>query len=188
MRSAVIRIGDRPKLTSVFPRRTRPCPRHRIAFPRPPSFRILVSQHQLFSSHLAPLSLQPHPTQYTMSSVKVIVVGGGLSGLSAAHTLLERGCSVLLLDKNGFMGGNSTKATSGINGAGTGVSRRFALCLFVERDDADGFFLPAFVVSVRVGPARAWNVNRSRPPLARSSRTLTNPFCILSQPRLGQDL
>ncbi|CDZ98193.1 fumarate reductase [Phaffia rhodozyma] len=54
-----------------------------------------------------------------MSSNKVIVVGGGLSGLTAAHTLLERGASVLLLDKMGFMGGNSTKATSGINGAGT---------------------------------------------------------------------
>ncbi|KZT08433.1 fumarate reductase [Laetiporus sulphureus 93-53] len=88
---------------------------------------------------------------------QVIVVGGGLAGLSAAHTLLERGANVLLLDKqprdgeqlgcahfcrkmrrrlfvhwfsifsrsvqapNGarFMGGNSTKATSGINGAGT---------------------------------------------------------------------
>jgi flavocytochrome c len=50
---------------------------------------------------------------------KVIVVGGGLAGLSAAHTLLERGANVLLLDKQGFMGGNSTKATSGINGAGT---------------------------------------------------------------------
>ncbi|KAF8499585.1 Flavocytochrome c [Russula emetica] len=43
---------------------------------------------------------------------QVIVVGG-------AHTLLERGANVLLLDKQGFMGGNSTKATSGINGAGT---------------------------------------------------------------------
>ncbi|CAE6430457.1 unnamed protein product [Rhizoctonia solani] len=52
-------------------------------------------------------------------SNQVIVVGGGLAGLSAAHTLLERGASVLLLDKQGFMGGNSTKATSGINGAGT---------------------------------------------------------------------
>lgn len=51
--------------------------------------------------------------------VQVIVVGGGLAGLSAAHTLLERGANVLLLDKQGFMGGNSTKATSGINGAGT---------------------------------------------------------------------
>ncbi|KAF7375925.1 Fumarate reductase [Mycena sanguinolenta] len=54
--------------------------------------------------------------------MSVIVVGGGLAGLSAAHTLLERGANVLLLDKQGydpFMGGNSTKATSGINGAGT---------------------------------------------------------------------
>ncbi|KAH9832269.1 fumarate reductase [Rhodofomes roseus] len=50
---------------------------------------------------------------------QVIVVGGGLAGLSAAHTLLERGANVLLLDKQPFMGGNSTKATSGINGSGT---------------------------------------------------------------------
>lgn len=34
---------------------------------------------------------------------QVIVVGGGLAGLSAAHTLLERGASVLLLDKQGFV-------------------------------------------------------------------------------------
>ncbi|KAK1921536.1 FAD binding domain-containing protein [Papiliotrema laurentii] len=52
-------------------------------------------------------------------TAKVIIVGGGLSGLSAAHTVLERGGNVILLDKNSFMGGNSTKATSGINGAGT---------------------------------------------------------------------
>jgi succinate dehydrogenase/fumarate reductase flavoprotein subunit len=50
-------------------------------------------------------------------SSQVIVVGGGLSGLSAAHTILERGGNVLVLDKNSFFGGNSTKATSGINGA-----------------------------------------------------------------------
>jgi flavocytochrome c len=48
---------------------------------------------------------------------KVIVVGAGLSGLSAAHTIYLAGGNVLLLDKNNFMGGNSTKATSGINGA-----------------------------------------------------------------------
>lgn len=48
---------------------------------------------------------------------KVIVVGGGLAGLSAAHTVLERGASVIVMEKNGFLGGNSTKATSGINGA-----------------------------------------------------------------------
>ena len=54
-----------------------------------------------------------------MPSERVIVVGGGLAGLSAAHTVLDRGGNVLLLDKNPFLGGNSTKATSGINGAGT---------------------------------------------------------------------
>lgn len=48
---------------------------------------------------------------------RVIVVGGGLSGLSAAHTILQAGGNVLVLDKQSFFGGNSTKATSGINGA-----------------------------------------------------------------------
>ena len=38
-----------------------------------------------------------------MSSNRAIVVGGGLAGLSAAHTLLERGASVLLLDKQGYV-------------------------------------------------------------------------------------
>jgi len=48
-----------------------------------------------------------------------IVVGGGLAGLSAAHTIIQAGGSVTLLEKNMFMGGNSTKATSGMNGGGT---------------------------------------------------------------------
>ncbi|KAI1138209.1 Flavocytochrome c [Hypoxylon sp. FL0543] len=50
-------------------------------------------------------------------SPRVIVVGGGLSGLSAAHTIYLAGGNVVVLDKQGFFGGNSTKATSGINGA-----------------------------------------------------------------------
>ncbi|PVF99672.1 putative OSM1-fumarate reductase [Serendipita vermifera] len=70
-----------------------------------------------------------------MSSNRVIVVGGGLAGLSAAHTLLERGASVLLLDKQGFMGGNSTKATSGINGAGTNSQHALGI-----QDSAQIFF------------------------------------------------
>jgi flavocytochrome c len=48
---------------------------------------------------------------------RIIVVGGGLSGLSAAHTIYLAGGNVVVLDKQGFFGGNSTKATSGINGA-----------------------------------------------------------------------
>ncbi|KAI0288111.1 Flavocytochrome c [Russula brevipes] len=66
---------------------------------------------------------------------QVIVVGGGLAGLSAAHTILERGGNVLLLDKQGFMGGNSTKATSGINGAGTQTQQNHGIA-----DSAKIFF------------------------------------------------
>jgi len=54
---------------------------------------------------------------------QVIVIGGGLSGLSAAHTVLEQGINVVVVDKNPFFGGNSTKATSGINGALTRTQR-----------------------------------------------------------------
>jgi len=50
---------------------------------------------------------------------QAIVVGGGLAGVSAANTALECGGKVVLLDKSSFCGGNSTKATSGINGAAT---------------------------------------------------------------------
>jgi succinate dehydrogenase/fumarate reductase flavoprotein subunit len=56
-------------------------------------------------------------------ATQVIVVGGGLAGLSAAHTVLENGGNVVLLDKSPFCGGNSTKATSGINGSGTKTQR-----------------------------------------------------------------
>merc|ERR1712203_1328146 len=50
---------------------------------------------------------------------QAIVVGGGLAGMSAANTVVECGGKVLLVDKSSFCGGNSTKATSGINGAET---------------------------------------------------------------------
>merc|ERR1712113_1052888 len=48
-----------------------------------------------------------------------IVVGGGLAGVSAANTILENNGKIILLDKSSFCGGNSTKATSGINGSAT---------------------------------------------------------------------
>jgi len=50
---------------------------------------------------------------------QVIVVGGGLAGMSAANQTIECGGRVVLLDKSSFCGGNSTKATSGINGSQT---------------------------------------------------------------------
>merc|ERR1711977_127966 len=49
-------------------------------------------------------------------STRVIIIGGGLAGLSAAHTVIENGGKVTLGDKMAVLGGNSTKATSGISG------------------------------------------------------------------------
>eukprot|EP00906_Rhabdomonas_costata_P033653 RCo047402 len=54
---------------------------------------------------------------------QVIVVGGGLAGCCAAHTVLERGGRVLVLDKMPYLGGNSVKATGGINAAWTPAQR-----------------------------------------------------------------
>lgn len=47
----------------------------------------------------------------------IIIVGGGLAGLSAGHQAYLRGSNVILIDKQGFLSGNSGKATSGINGS-----------------------------------------------------------------------
>ncbi|KAJ7734212.1 Flavocytochrome c [Mycena olivaceomarginata] len=71
----------------------------------------------------------------SMTTPRTIVVGGGLAGLSAAHTLLERGKSVLLLDKKPSLGGNSVKASSGINGAGTTAQRELDI-----PDTPDAFY------------------------------------------------
>ncbi|WYZ43971.1 hypothetical protein EsH8_VII_000407 [Colletotrichum jinshuiense] len=61
----------------------------------------------------------------------VIVVGSGLAGLSAAQEALKAGAPVRLLDRAPKPGGNSIKASSGINGAGT----RFQKAAGVEKDD-----------------------------------------------------
>lgn len=73
----------------------------------------------------------------SFSGPKVIVVGGGLSGCSAAHTILERGGKVLLLDKNPFLGGNSVKATSGINAALTRSQIRLGIKDSIEAFEKD---------------------------------------------------
>ncbi|RDL32012.1 Flavocytochrome c [Venustampulla echinocandica] len=50
---------------------------------------------------------------------QAIVVGSGLAGLSAASQLISHGVAVHLLERSVKPGGNSIKASSGINGAPT---------------------------------------------------------------------
>eukprot|EP00927_Polykrikos_kofoidii_P065335 TRINITY_DN610_c0_g1_i4.p1 TRINITY_DN610_c0_g1~~TRINITY_DN610_c0_g1_i4.p1 ORF type:complete len:1040 (-),score=135.86 TRINITY_DN610_c0_g1_i4:121-3240(-) len=68
---------------------------------------------------------------------QAIVVGGGLAGMSAANTVLENGGRVVLLDKSSFCGGNSTKATSGINGAATKTQKNSGIEDSIELFTAD---------------------------------------------------
>ncbi|OAA48345.1 Flavocytochrome c [Beauveria brongniartii RCEF 3172] len=62
----------------------------------------------------------------------VIVVGSGLAGLSASYEALQRGANVKLLDSAPKPGGNSIKASSGINGAGS----RFQKALGIDKDES----------------------------------------------------
>ena len=50
---------------------------------------------------------------------KAIVIGSGLAGSAAALTILESGGSVVMMEKQDYTGGNSSKASSGINGSYT---------------------------------------------------------------------
>ena len=57
----------------------------------------------------------------------VIVVGGGLAGLSATIEAVRHGAQVTIVEKEKSLGGNSAKATSGMNGAGTVAQRNLAI-------------------------------------------------------------
>lgn len=46
---------------------------------------------------------------------KVIVIGGGLAGMSAALEAHKQGAEVIVLEKEVRLGGNSAKASSGTN-------------------------------------------------------------------------
>ena len=94
---------------------------------------------------------------------QVIVIGGGLSGLSAAHTAIEHGANVILLDKNPFCGGNSTKATSGLNATVTKTQIRKGIEDSVESFEKDT------VVSSHLGK------DNTPYPLAKTLTTESNP-------------
>merc|ERR1719253_2381042 len=75
---------------------------------------IAATKHYLGAQNMKQVNLKA-----LTGTAQVIVVGGGLAGVSACNTVVENGGRTVLIDKSSFCGGNSTKATSGINGAAT---------------------------------------------------------------------
>lgn len=77
----------------------------------------------LFSTETQPVSV-PTPVPKVQEAygtaqrpADAIVIGGGLAGMSASMALLDRGGSVVMVEKQPYLGGNSGKASSGINAA-----------------------------------------------------------------------
>ena len=64
---------------------------------------------------------------YSVTEADVIVVGAGGAGMTAAYTLLDRGASVILLEKSGVVGGNSLCSQMGINAAGAKVQEALGM-------------------------------------------------------------
>lgn len=67
-----------------------------------------------------------------VTEADVIVVGAGGAGLTAAMSALEKGASVILLEKSSFVGGNTLAAMSGINVANSQIQKDAGIEYSVE--------------------------------------------------------
>eukprot|EP00271_Cylindrocystis_brebissonii_P002386 TRINITY_DN12982_c0_g1_i1.p1 TRINITY_DN12982_c0_g1~~TRINITY_DN12982_c0_g1_i1.p1 ORF type:complete len:707 (-),score=92.73 TRINITY_DN12982_c0_g1_i1:806-2926(-) len=58
---------------------------------------------------------------------RVVVIGGGLAGLSACVEIIRHGGSVVIIEKTDRLGGNSAKASSGMNAANSSVQAKLGV-------------------------------------------------------------
>ena len=60
---------------------------------------------------------------YTDTSCDIVVIGAGGAGLSAATQAASDGAHVIVLEKQGIIGGNTNYSTGGLNAAETSVQK-----------------------------------------------------------------
>lgn len=60
---------------------------------------------------------------YTDTSCDIVVIGAGGAGLSAAAQVASMGAHVIVLEKQGIIGGNTNYSTGGLNAAETSVQK-----------------------------------------------------------------
>ncbi|KAJ9473120.1 hypothetical protein DIPPA_23738 [Diplonema papillatum] len=109
----------------------------------------------------------------------VVVVGGGLAGLSAAIEAANVHAKVILLEKESKTGGNSAKATSGINGWGTNAQAALGIVddeRYFERDT----FRSGLGGTTRPGLVRLLS-SRSRCAVEWLTHTIGVPLTVVTQ-------
>lgn len=88
-----------------------------------------------------------HQTEvdYTDTSCDIVVIGAGGAGLSAATQAAMMGAHVIVLEKQGIIGGNTNYSTGGLNAAETSVQKELGISDSKQShyDDtmAGGYFL-----------------------------------------------
>ena len=71
----------------------------------------------------ASMGIQQGDVTYTDTSCDIVVVGAGGAGLSAANQAASMGADVIVLEKQGIIGGNTNYATGRLNAAETSVQK-----------------------------------------------------------------
>ena len=75
---------------------------------------------------------------------RVIVLGGGVAGMSAAHELIERGFEVLVLERGQLAGGKARSIPVTDDGAGTSGHERAIRSVFHRAPIARGAWISFF--------------------------------------------
>jgi flavocytochrome c len=83
-----------------------------------------------------------HQSSFRNEIVDAVVIGSGLAGLTATLQILDRGGRVVLVEKESKLGGNSIKASSGINACVP--MTRTEQEVHVSEDEIESFFQDTF--------------------------------------------
>ena len=71
--------------------------------------------------------IQQEEVTYSDTSCDIVVVGAGGAGLSAAVQAASMGADVIVLEKQGIIGGNTNYSTGGLNAAETSVQKKLGI-------------------------------------------------------------
>ena len=75
----------------------------------------------------ASMGIQQSDVTYSDTSCDIVVIGAGGAGLSAATQAASMGADVIVLEKQGIIGGNTNYSTGGLNAAETSVQEELGI-------------------------------------------------------------